>query len=292
MATYTAKAGGGNWNATGTWTRTGGGTGYPQGGDTAVLNASSGNVVINSNNACAILNCTNYGGTLTQTTQMITTGNVTLSSGMTFLPSPSQPWRFNIGTIDSGGHNFEYAYFNTGTNTLSSPFIASYIEIRENAVLACGTHNVTLQSSQPFPGPSRLKFENGSGTAGYTWSGAQTLIVNNNLSYMTVSTTFDGNTNLNNLTINAGNAVSIFGPHTVAVLGTLNAVGTDVNKISIASNNGTAYMPVTTVGSVEWVEVSNLDSSGGATIHALYSELYESPGWEVGYHNPLPGIKH
>lgn len=64
MATYTAVAGGGNWNVAATWT---GGTpgGFPVAGDTAILNATSGQVTVTANATCLILNCTGYANTLT-----------------------------------------------------------------------------------------------------------------------------------------------------------------------------------------------------------------------------------
>jgi hypothetical protein len=61
MATYTAAAGGGNWNVAATW----GGAGIPISGDTAILNAASGQVTVTANAACLVLNCTGYLNTLT-----------------------------------------------------------------------------------------------------------------------------------------------------------------------------------------------------------------------------------
>ena len=62
MPTYTAVAGGGNWNVAATW----GGGGFPVAGDTAILNATSGQVTVTGTDAvCLILNCTGYANTLT-----------------------------------------------------------------------------------------------------------------------------------------------------------------------------------------------------------------------------------
>ena len=61
MATYTEVAGGGNWNSAATW----GGSGFPIAGDTAILNATSGQVTVTANATCLILNCTGYANTLT-----------------------------------------------------------------------------------------------------------------------------------------------------------------------------------------------------------------------------------
>jgi hypothetical protein len=79
MATYTAAADGGNWADDATW----GGGGHPVAGDTAILNATSGNVTLSAAAACAVLDCTGYTGTLAFATYSLTaTGNVTLPSGM------------------------------------------------------------------------------------------------------------------------------------------------------------------------------------------------------------------
>ena len=51
MATYTAAAGGGNWDAVATW----GGAGYPVAGDTAIIASTSGTVVVNTPSACTTL---------------------------------------------------------------------------------------------------------------------------------------------------------------------------------------------------------------------------------------------
>jgi hypothetical protein len=73
MATYTAVAGGGNWNSNSTWTSSDGGTTFPTTGDTAILNATSGQVTVTANATCLILNCVGYANTLTINTGFILT---------------------------------------------------------------------------------------------------------------------------------------------------------------------------------------------------------------------------
>ena len=78
MATYTAVAGGGNWNSTATW----GGSGYPVAGDTAqITSAMTGTVTVNVASACAVLNMTGNGGTLAFGTQVLTVSAGTTLSG-------------------------------------------------------------------------------------------------------------------------------------------------------------------------------------------------------------------
>ena len=85
MPTYTAVAGGGNWNVPATWT---GGTpgGVPTTGDTAILNATSGQVTVTADAICLILDCTGYANTLTINTGFslrVTGTGATISLGGT-----------------------------------------------------------------------------------------------------------------------------------------------------------------------------------------------------------------
>lgn len=90
MATITAAAGGGNWTNGPTWV---GGI-APTAADDAVLNGTSGNVVINSGSVARSLDCTGYTGTLTHAASVTLTlgdgtagvGNVALKlvAGMTY----------------------------------------------------------------------------------------------------------------------------------------------------------------------------------------------------------------
>lgn len=68
MAVKYARAGGGNWSADATWSTTSGGTAdtvAPTSADDIVLDASSGNVIIDAVSACRSLDCSAYTGTLT-----------------------------------------------------------------------------------------------------------------------------------------------------------------------------------------------------------------------------------
>lgn len=101
MATYTAAAGGGNWNAAATW----GGGGFPAAGDTANLNAGSGQVTINVASACLVLNCTGYTGTLTfnNTLTIATGGSATFVSGQQNLGGSSALIMTGTVSLTTGG---------------------------------------------------------------------------------------------------------------------------------------------------------------------------------------------
>lgn len=127
MATKYARTVGGNWSTNATWSTTSGGsadTTKPVAGDTVYLDANSGNVTVDvANSQCAVLDCTNYTGTFTMNANMITTGNITLVSGMTFTPNTSD-WAMGNGniTIACGGKSFYTVTWSGGTKTLSDTF--------------------------------------------------------------------------------------------------------------------------------------------------------------------------
>jgi hypothetical protein len=78
VATITAVAGGGNWNATGTWdTAT-----VPTAADEVVLGAASGAVTINVASTCRSLNASAYTSTLTHAAAVnLTIGDATAATG-------------------------------------------------------------------------------------------------------------------------------------------------------------------------------------------------------------------
>lgn len=118
MATIVAAAAGGNWSAGATWV---GGV-APTAADDAVLNATSGNVTIDTAATCVCrsLNCTGYTGTLTHAaSRTLTIGHSTpgasnialkLVPGMTYVPANGTSSVIAFAstsatqqTIDSGG---------------------------------------------------------------------------------------------------------------------------------------------------------------------------------------------
>lgn len=79
MATYTATAGGGNWNSPATWGEM---LFWPGAADTVILNAASGGVTVNVASACAVLNMSNYAATLTMS-QTLTVGTISSPGNIT-----------------------------------------------------------------------------------------------------------------------------------------------------------------------------------------------------------------
>ena len=89
-ATWTAAAGGGNWNSNDTWEE---GGGYPVAGDTAIFDSGSGNVTCAANSACAVLNMTGYTNTLTiGTKNLVVSGNATVAGYVLMGITSSTGW--------------------------------------------------------------------------------------------------------------------------------------------------------------------------------------------------------
>ena len=104
MPTYTAVAGGGNWNSAATW----GGVGPPIAGDTAILNATSGQVTVTADAICLILDCTGYANTLTINTGFslrVTGTGATISLGGT-ISTAQQGVLSTIGSNNTVTINF------------------------------------------------------------------------------------------------------------------------------------------------------------------------------------------
>lgn len=104
MPTYTAVAGGGNWNSAATW----GGSGFPIAGDTAILNATSGQVTVTADAICLILDCTGYANTLTINTGFslrVTGTGATISLGGT-ISTAQQGVLSTIGSNNTVTINF------------------------------------------------------------------------------------------------------------------------------------------------------------------------------------------
>jgi hypothetical protein len=88
MADRYVVAAGGNWNTTTTWSATSGGAGgasIPIASDNVFVNASSGNLVIDSNSGCANFDASGHVGTISGSTAItITGGTITLSAAGAF----------------------------------------------------------------------------------------------------------------------------------------------------------------------------------------------------------------
>lgn len=86
MATYYFRNANGNWGAAGSWSISSGGPAngaIPTSADDAILDANSGGCTVNVTSVCKSLTCTGYTGTLTMTSGITVSGDITLASAMT-----------------------------------------------------------------------------------------------------------------------------------------------------------------------------------------------------------------
>ena len=157
MATvYYKRNSGTNWNANASWTTdndvtsaTNTGT-YPKATDTANFKLNSSDCTINATSACAIVDCTGYTGTLTQSANMTTTGNVTFSSGMTFTPNTQYWVQTGSAIITTNGkhfYNFQSNISGGGTITLADDLHGTgLLYIHDNTTFA-GSGNIFWSGS-------------------------------------------------------------------------------------------------------------------------------------------------
>lgn len=135
MATYTAAAGGGNWNDTATWEE---GGGYPGSGDNAVFDSGSGNVTVNVASACLDITCTGYTGTLTLGANLTVYGSLLFVSGMTFTPSTYAvifAATTTGKTITTGGKDFHHITFDGSGGEWT---------LQDNVAVSSGSYNKIL----------------------------------------------------------------------------------------------------------------------------------------------------
>jgi len=253
LATYTAVAGGGNWNNNATW----GGAGRPRYGDTAILNATSGNVT-SIDGQCTDLTCTGYTGTLTLTENLGVQGTATLSSTMTIVGGAGYLILWGNNSFDSQGKTIPNLqcgspWYNS-TTTLTSALSVGNLIIGNssgdgrNHTLACGSNNVTISGN--------LTNYNCPMTTSGTFIFNGTTTISNESSRSTL---------FNNFTINAGSTVHLLSGYTFIVRGTLTATGTSGSRITIdATSPGTKanLLPVT-LGTITYVDAADINSASG-----------------------------
>ena len=128
-----ASTAGGNWSSdSGTWVTSSGGsivTTHPVAGDTAILDANSGAVTVDTASACNDITATGYTGTLTLSAGLTIYGNLLFVAGMTFTPG-TQTVTFAATTtgktITTGGKSFYNVTWNgSGDWTLQDNFTVS-----------------------------------------------------------------------------------------------------------------------------------------------------------------------
>lgn len=251
-ATWTAAAGGGNWNDNATWEE---GGGYPQAGDTANLDAGSGNVTINVASACAIVNCTGYTGTLTQSAQMTTTSTVTLVSSMTFSYTGTPTWIMSgSNTITTGGKSFYNLTWSDPTDDTQTKTLADTLNIinnftqSNNSILTIATSDINVGGSLTVNGSlkGRTITLNGSGTL--TGGNVEARAMSTNIT-ITGTYSLSGTLYFNGTSIDASAGTITPGTSTIYFVGVSATLkGSPWNNISVKSLSDTTNV-VLTLGS-------------------------------------------
>src|ERR1700757_4926824 len=115
---YEVSGGTGNWNSTTNWsTSSGGASGasFPTSSDDVIFDANSGNLSVNVVSACLSFNSTGYTGTLTMSSILTVTGNITLGAGMLF--SGASQFIVNAtATVTTNGVAIPYFVFGSTAN--------------------------------------------------------------------------------------------------------------------------------------------------------------------------------
>lgn len=268
--TVYARAGGGDWNADATWSTSSGGaadTTYPVATDTVYLDSASGNVTINVASACAIVDCTGYTGTLTQSARMETSGNVTFVSGMTFTYTGTPTWVVNLNTsmtLTSAGKSFyKFCWDSDGneTITLADPMsvVTSFgfndagttgqgVNTLNGSTLTCNGLDLNGANLYDLLGTTNITLTGG------TWSSNQETVTNLQ----------------NNLTINGDVTISGTVKYSTGTLaytsGTITGTNTPIVSIVTNSVSITALPNVTTTFTVDATLSGNLTIMSGATV--------------------------
>jgi hypothetical protein len=179
MATKYARAAGGNWSANATWSTTSGGgadTTKPVAGDTAILDANSGQVTIDVDSACAILymwtaGAGEYANTLTFNANLTTTGAVDLGGTIAGASGYLKPTA--TSTLTSHGHTFTGQMWFGGTSqtytiadawTVNGNFqtdgVATGATLTLNGLLTIGGELILQNSNITFNGTNGFSTNN------------------------------------------------------------------------------------------------------------------------------------
>lgn len=131
-----------------------------------------------------------------------------------------------------------------------------------SGVLACGTNTVTLAGN----------LTNNRGTSGIT--GNCTFIFNG-------TTTISESSNIYNVTINAGKTVNITSTKVITIAGTFNGLGNSSSHIILkaVTAESAAHWDVTTVGTVDFVDATDIDSATGSAIETYGGTTLRTVNW-------------
>ena len=275
MATYTAAAGGGNWDNPATW----GGVGVPTTGDTALFNQTSGPVTVTAGAICSELNLnsgTGYANTITFSNELTiaangsfaNAGNITFSSktalqGFAIAGAAGITWQ-SVGlqskTITSYAVPFNrpFATAGSGSNTITlvGDFTVSNTTAQLNALNGSNLIiNGDVNAGTNISGSSSCVLSG----ATTTWTTGTTLsrVIFNSSGTITISGTV---TCQASLTWTSGTLVTTGSTVSMAFMSSISLAGRTLNNMSFPGN-----ITVTTVtGDFNLTGNLTLGGGGGA----------------------------
>jgi len=253
---------------------------HPVAGDAVIFNnAVNCDIDHVGGAAFASIDCTGYTGTLTQSVNVASSGNVTLVSGMTFTYS-SGTWTFGGGTITSGGKVFGVVTFGTaatytlgddmnidGTFTTSAASV-----INDNKIYASGNF---AQGTGGTSGTTEIVMDG----SGKTWTSTASAAVQNNLTLtgtITVSGTVYYKTGT--LTTTAGTITTTSSTLNIRANATLDTNGTNWNNVTFVGTAATITLSSTlsvdgtlTITGSTIINSNSVYASGSVTVNAALS---------------------
>lgn len=284
MAVRTIAAGGGNWNATGTWIE---GI-VPILGDNVFAVGSSGQLTINVASACTSIDFTNYTNTLTVNNTLSVASAITLVAAMTIagtgtlsitgtatLTSNGKTWSGAMGSTGAFTLTLTDSWIIAGTLTLTSTGVGAIYN--GNSLTIGGGITVYGNGNRSVSGTTTFIL-NGTGTI---TSGVNSLIVNN-LTFNTTGTItisgimyYRGGT----LTYIAGTIVVIGSTLYLQTAGaTLNTSGMTWNSVWFRNQTHTLTSDLNLSGLLTLGSSSSTVTINGSTINANGGILMGSDG--------------
>lgn len=268
MASITAVAGGGNWNATTTWDT----ASVPTAADDVFLGASSGNVTINATAVCRSINCTGYTGTLTHNAAInLTIGDATAGAsnialkfvaGMTYTLGDGNTSKILFASTSATQQDIDYAGLTVGSTEFSNT----------------GTWKFTGQyGSSSQPGAHYLTLTKGSlDTNGQTVYCGSIASNNNNTRSLTLGTS----------TVNCYGASSVrpiyFGGSNFTFSGASSTI--NLNGIGAVTNTVNFYGAGKTFGTLDFKRQGTFSDNYDYTIGTLKATAPASIGHYVSFY--------
>ena len=265
------KAGGGNYNSTGTWSATSSAgadnASVPTASDAVIADAGSGQLTVNVASVAASVNFTNYTSTLTMNNTLTVSGTVILVSTMNIsgtggliVNAATAPnfngvtwpndFTFNVGANPTVALNSDWHV--AGTTSIGQGATGSATTLNGYTIYTGG---LLINSNAGVLGTTNIVL-NGTGT----WSAITGGVLRNNLNINTAGTlTISGNVYFNTGTLTYTTAGSIVNTGSTLTLGTPN---TSINT-----------------GSMIW---NNVSIGGGNTTFTLGSDLNVAGTLSVG----------